>query len=124
MDKEDYRSEIEDKVIVDCYDDEEISGAWDCYMTERLCESFPAKIIGENPEIPVGNVVTVKDNLHQFDEIGTIFWKKGDAYTIDYVEVQWNDEEFDIDINDLEPLDKNNDRLEAIKYWNYWIREF
>ncbi|KZX13477.1 calcium-binding protein [Methanobrevibacter filiformis] len=93
-------------------------------MTERLCGSFPAKIVCENPKIPVGEVVTVKDNLHQFDEIGTISWKKSDAYTIDYLEVQWNNEEFDIDINDLEALDENDDTFEAIKYWNYWITEF
>ena len=124
MDEDNYRSQIEYKVIVDCYDDEEVSNAWDCYMGERLCESFPAKIIGGNHEIPVGEIVTVKDNLHQFDEIGTIMWKRDYASTIDYVEVQWNDKEFDIDINDLEPLDKNVDTIEAIKYWNYWITDY
>jgi len=76
MDEDKYRSKIEDKVIVDCYDDQEVSSAWECYMEEKLCEPFPAKIIGEDPEIPVGEIVTVKDNLHQFDEIGTIIWKK------------------------------------------------
>ena len=93
-------------------------------MEERLCESFPAKVIGENSEIPVGEVVTVKDNLHQFDEIGTISWKKDYASTIDYVEVQWNDEEFDIDVDDLKPLEENNDTFEAIKNWNYWINKY
>ena len=69
MGENEYRSnQIEYKVIVDCYNDEEISGAWECYMEERLSESFPAKIVCENLEIPVGEVVTVKDNLHQFDE--------------------------------------------------------
>jgi len=50
--------------------------------------------------------------------------EKNSACTIDYLEVQWNGEEFDIDINDLEPLDKNVDTLEAIKYWNYWITKY
>ena len=124
MDKDNYREQIEDKVIVDCYGDEEISTSWEYYMEERLSMPFPAKIIGENLEIPVGEVVTVKDNLDQFDEIGTIMWKKDHASTIDQVEVQWNDKEFDIDIGDLEPLDETNDTLEAIKYWNYWIKEY
>ena len=125
MDEDEYRrKQIEYKAIVDCYNDEEISTGWECYMEERLCEPFPAKIIGENPEIPVGEVVTVKNNLHQFDEIGTIPWKTDCASTIDYVEVQWNDKEFDIDINHLEPLDENNDTLEAIKNWNYWLEKY
>ncbi|MDR3223391.1 MAG: calcium-binding protein [Methanobrevibacter sp.] len=125
MDENEYRSnQIEDKVIVDCYNDEEISCAWECYMEERLSESFKAKIIGENPEIPVGEVVTVKDNLYQFDEIGSIIWKKDHANTIHYLEVEWNDEEFDIDIKDLKPLKKDNETLKAIKNWNYWIRKY
>ena len=57
-------------------------------------------------------------------KIGTIIWKKDYANTIEDVEVQWNDEEFDIGINDLEALDKNNDALEAIKNWNYWIEKY
>ena len=125
MDEDKYRSnQIEDKIIVDCYDDEEISSGWECYMEERLGESFSAKIIGENLDIPVGEVVTVKDNLHQFDEIGTIIWKKDCADTIDYLEVQWNNKEFDIDINNLKALDSNNETLEAIKNWNYWIEKY
>ena len=115
---------IKYRIIVDCYDDEEVSTAWECHMEELLCEPFPAKIINENNEIPVGEVVTVKDNLHQFDEIGTILWKRRDANTIDCLEVEWNDEEFDIDINDLKAVDKNNEAIEAIKCWNYWIEEY
>ena len=88
------------------------------------CAGHFLQKIGENSKIPVGEVVTVKDNLHQFDEIGTILWKKDYASTIDYVEVQWNDEEFDINVDDLEPLDKSNDTFEAIKNWNYWINEY
>ena len=124
MDEDNRRLQIEDNVIVDCYNDEEISNSWECYMEERLCEPFSAKIISENTEIPVGEVVTVKDNLYQFDEIGSIIWKKSDASTIEYLDVQWNDKEFDIHINDLEPVDKNIDTIEAIKNWNYWIKKF
>jgi len=51
-------------------------------------------------------------------------WKKDQASAIEYVTVKWNDEEFDINVNDLEPLDKNNDTLEAIKNWNYWIEKY
>jgi len=66
MDEDKYRSnQIEDKVIVDCYDDQEVSSAWECYMEERLCRSFPARIAGENPEIPVGELVRVEDNSYQ-----------------------------------------------------------
>ena len=51
-------------------------------------------------------------------------WKKDYASTIDFVEVEWNNKEFDVDINDLEPIEKNNYAIEAIKYWNYWITEY
>ena len=45
-------------------------------MEERLCESFPAKVIGENSEIQVGEVVTVKDNLHQLMKLELSHGKK------------------------------------------------
>ncbi|MDR3291114.1 MAG: calcium-binding protein [Methanobrevibacter sp.] len=126
MDEDQYRCErIDMEVIVDCYGDEEISYGWEAYMDDALVFPFKARIINNaSCEIPDGELVIVTDMLGSFDIVGSVLWLKDHADTIEDVEVQWNDKEFYVDVEDLEPFDKDIQTLEAIKDWNYWLKKY
>jgi hypothetical protein len=119
-----YREKIDMEIIVDCYNDEEISWGWEAYMEDRLIFPFKAKIIGDSCEIPVGEIVTVTDMLEDFEIVGSVWWLKDQADVINKVEVQWNNEDFYIGIDDLKPLDKDIPTLESIKSWNFWLEKY
>jgi hypothetical protein len=94
MDEYEYRrNQIDYKVIVDCYNDEEISVAWEIYMEENFSDSFEAEIIGENDFIPIGEIVEVCDNFDVWDLIGTVYFRKNDASPIEELNVKWKDKE-------------------------------
>ena len=126
MDEYEYRRErIDMKAIVDCYNDEEISSAWEAYMCDALIFPFEARIINNDPsKIPIGETVLVTDSLGDFDIEGTISWLKSPVYSIEELEVQWNNEEFHVGVENLEPLDKDIQAIESIKDWNFWLKEY
>lgn len=116
---------IDMEVIVDCYDDEEISSGWEAYMDDALVFPFKARIV--NPvscEIPVGEVVIVTDMIGFFDISGSVLWLKDSVDVIKKMEVQWNNKEYNVDIDDLKPLNNDIQTLEAIKNWNFWITKY
>lgn len=118
--EEDFRRNIIDmEIIVDSYDDREVKGAWECYLEEVIVFPFKAKLINntECPEISKGEIVTVTD-------------MDSDVYllpctgAIEYVFIEWKDMEEIIAPKNLENLEKDNETLEAIKNWNFWVNEY
>jgi hypothetical protein len=68
--------------------------------------------------------VIVTDLLEDFDIVGSAWWLKDHADVINKVEVQWNNEDFYINLDDLEHLDKNITTLESIKNYNFWLEKY
>ena len=111
--------------ICDAYNDEEVSNGWEVYMEDGMVFPFKAKIIGNKScKIPIGEIVIVTDSFGDFDIDGTIPWLKDRACGIYELEVQWNDEEFTVEIEDLKSEDKNIETIEVIKDWNYWLENY
>lgn len=125
MDEDKYRREkIDMELICDCYNDEEIFRGWESYMDEKIVYPFEAKIIkASSSKIPVGGIVLVT-YVDCIDLFGTVDWLKDSSHTIDDVEVQWNDEGYYVNIEDLEPVNKNISTIEAIKDWNFWLEKY
>ncbi|MDR0913053.1 MAG: calcium-binding protein [Methanobrevibacter sp.] len=117
---------IDDGPICDAYGDEEISWAWEAYMDDRLIFPFKAKIINNSStDIPIGEIVTVIDSLDEFDIAGTVSYLKDNSYSINTLIVNWNDKkEFFVSFEDLKEINANDEAIEAIKDWNYWLEHY
>ncbi|MDR2874192.1 MAG: calcium-binding protein [Methanobrevibacter sp.] len=73
MNEDEYhREKIDMEIIVDDYNDEEISSGWEEYMYDALIFPFEARIISNFCEIPVGEIVIVTDVIEDFDIVGPV----------------------------------------------------
>ena len=71
----------------------------------------------ECPEIPVGEIVTVTDMDSDVDLLPC-------TGAIENVFIEWKDVEGIIAPKNLENLQNDNETLEAIKNWNFWVNEY
>jgi len=110
-------AEIEERllmeIVVDAYNESERAVGWHCYLDDRLEFPFLARIEREahcNP-LPVGEMVTAL----ALDE------PDGDCHDGFWVSVKSKIGKFDLPLEQLEPIDANEDTAIAAADWKYWV---
>ena len=110
--KDEVREErIIDEIVVDAYDEEERAIGWFTYLGDALGFPFNAKCVREMAVSPL---------------------KKGEALTVQgmadfevcrhgmVVMIEWNKRSFGVPLEQLLPVEVDEDTLEAVMDWHYW----
>lgn len=108
---------IEDEVIVDCYDEEEVSTAWFYYLADNMTMPFKARIIGDRRvgSLQVGDIVeivSVVENLGNCRNYRAV------------IEVKKDETLFEIPLERIEAIDANEETYEMVEDWRYWCENF
>jgi hypothetical protein len=108
------------EIIVDAYGEEEHAMGWYYYLKDKIIFPFKARVIKNMKISPL-----------QKDEIVTAVGMVDvdECYNSMYVKIKWNEREFGVPLDQLYPINTtgkfNEDTLEAITDWHYWIeREY
>ena len=102
------------EAIVDAHDSEERAMGWYYYLDDKISFPFSAECMAVDKRSPLdpGERVTVlqmagEDNCeHEM-----------------YVDVLWRDKTLAIPLAQLNPLNANDDSLEAVGDWHYWVNQ-
>lgn len=100
------------EVVVDCYDDYEVSMGWYCYLEDRLDFPFEAAWLGVSES--------------KAEIVQAISMAEAEECKINMlVEIEYRDGEgkdvFTVPLVDLQPTDEDALRVEAIEDWRYWL---
>lgn len=111
--KDEAREErIETEIIVDAYGSEEQTMGWYYYLEDKIQFPFTArciKNIGKSP-LREGEQVSVI-NMADEDECEHGM----------FVEINWNNKSFCVPLEQLQPINADNETLEAVEDWQYWV---
>jgi len=102
------------EIVVDCYDEYERASGWWCYLDDMLKFPFKAKCIQEHSIsfLKKGEIVTV---LHIADQ--------DDCESEMFVIVEFKEHEFGVPLIQLQPIDSDDQTVEAIEDWRYWVNQ-
>ena len=102
------------EIVVDCYDEYEVSMGWYCYLDDRLDYPFQAQWSG--PEASESEIVQVVSMASE-DECKTDI----------LVEIERQDDEMTVvdyvPLAEITPLDNQPERTTAIEDWQYWLAQ-
>ena len=98
------------EAIVDAYSPEEQAMGWYYYLDDRITFPFSAVCIAVNKRSPL-----------ELDERVTVARMAGeeDCEHDMYVEISWKGKALAIPLSQVEPLNADNDTVEAIGDWHY-----
>ncbi|MFB6229271.1 MAG: calcium-binding protein [Halobacteriales archaeon] len=91
------------RIIVDAYTVEEQAYGWHAYLDDLMNFPFEARCVTEREESPLREGETVRVT--------------GMSST-----VEWMDRELGVPLEQLEPLDVNDETKQAIEDWHYWLK--
>lgn len=99
------------EAIVDAYGSEERAAGWYYYLDDKMKFPFEASCIKKIKSSPLneGEKVTVLGMTDEDDLEGI------------YVNVQWKDRSFSVPLEQLHPLDVDEETVEAVEDWQYWV---
>ena len=116
MDYQSQKERIDYEVIVDCYDEYEMSMGWFYYLYDNL--TFPFKAIflydSEIGDFKKGDIILVnsdKDNISIYDFVAT-------------VEVSKDEDIYEIPLMMLQGVDCSEATNQVIEDWRYWCKEY
>ena len=117
MSNESRKDRIEDNVIVDCYDEEEVSTAWFYYLAENMIMPFNACIVGDRRigSLEIDDIVEVLYVVSNLDRHG--------SYKA-IVEVRKDETLFQIPLERIVSIDANEETYEMVEDWRYWCERF
>jgi hypothetical protein len=103
---------IKYEAIVDCYDEGEMAMGWYYYLDDKITFPFKAKcdVKKRTSPLKVGEIVNVI-GMSPEDEC-----EKGM-----FVEIEWDDDALAVPLEQIKPIDVDDDTKEAIEDWHYWI---
>jgi len=110
--KDEIREErITMEIVVDAYDSGEVAMGWYHHLQDKISFPFTAECISTTKRTPLklAQQVTVLD-MADADEC---------EYDM-YVEVQWDEDVLAIPLEQIKPLDSDDETVEAIGDWHYW----
>ena len=113
--KDEIREErITMEAVVDAYDSGERAMGWYYYLEDKISFPFTAECISINKRTPL--------NL---GERVTVTQMSGEDYCEHdmFVDISWKDEILAIPLSQLKPLDSDEDSVEAIADWHYWVKQ-
>ena len=108
----DKENRIYDEAVVDAYGEEERAMGWYYYVEDKIQYPFQAKCIGIRKISPLnkGEVVNVQAMAPEDECTHEIF-----------VEIFWQERVFAVPLSQLEAIGANEQTLEAIGDWHYWV---
>ena len=111
---EERENRIQDEVIVDAYGEIERALGWYYYLEDRIIFPFRAKCIKEFSISPLekGEIIQVVGMLPE-----------DDCETRMFVKIDWNKRTLGVPLEQLEPIEVDEDTLEAIEDWHYWLTQ-
>ena len=102
------------EAIVDTYGPEEQAMGWYCYLDDKISFPFDAECIAINKRTP----------LELGEQINVIRMAGEDYCQYDmYVDISWKGKVLAIPLSQIKPLHIDEDSLEAIDDWHYWIKQ-
>lgn len=109
---EEREERIKTRIIVDAYGANEQAYGWHAYLDDTMNFPFEARCITECEESPLKEGETVQ-----------VVGMSSTEPTISqqYVTIEWMDRELGVPLNQLEPLDVNDETKQAIEDWHYWL---
>ena len=111
--KDEVREErIEMRIIVDAYTRDEQAYGWHAYLDDMMEFPFEARCISEREESP----------LKEGESVRVIGMSSAEpTLSQQYVTVEWMDRELGIPLQQLEPIDVNDETKQAVEDWRYWL---
>jgi hypothetical protein len=113
--KDDEREDrITNDIIVDAYDSEERILGWQAYLDDTLQFPFQAKCVKEIAVSPLKK----NEKVMVLEMAAPDFCKNGMCAI-----VQWQDRRLGVPLEQLLPIDSDEETLEAVKDWHYWVEK-
>lgn len=112
-DRDEEREErIKTRITVDTYSPEEAAMGWYAYLGDFLDFPFEARCVQQREESPLreGETVRVVGMSSTEPTLSQMF-----------VTVEWMDRELGVPLEQLEPVDPNDDTEQATEDWHYWL---
>jgi len=103
---------IDYEIVVDAYDAYERAAGWYCYLENQLTFPFKAKVIRKSGISPLkeGEEVSVLGMADQDECEDNMF-----------VQIEWDGRKFGVPLEQLEPVNVDEDTAEAVEDWHYWV---
>jgi hypothetical protein len=100
------------EAVVDAYDETERAMGWYYYLEDKISFPFQArcKIKKRTSPLKLGETVKVL-GLSPTDECENSM----------FVEIEWDGDVLDVPLEQIEPLEDDEDTNEAIEDWHYWV---
>jgi hypothetical protein len=105
---------IYDDIIVDAYGDEEQALGWQTYLHDTLQFPFEAKCIKALATSPL-----LKNEKVKVLGMGDM----EPCYHAMFVEIAWKDRLFRVPLEQLLPVDADEETVEAVEDWHYWVEK-
>ncbi|MDR0761032.1 MAG: calcium-binding protein [Treponema sp.] len=105
---------ITNEIVVDAYDTEERIMGWQTYLDNALKFPFEAKCIKEITISPLkkGEKATVLEIADMDLYVNNMF-----------VIIKWQDRQLGVPLEQLLPINSDEETLEAVKDWHYWVEQ-
>jgi len=115
-----YQDIIEDKIIVDCYDEYEMAMGWFYYLSDNMSFPFKAKIIAENSvgSLRKEDTVNVVELMNTDAEMSSI-----DTFRAT-VGIEYEEHIYDIPLEMLEGIDCDKETAEVIEVWRFHFQQY
>jgi hypothetical protein len=104
---------IDYEIVVDCYDELEVAAGWHSYLDDHLIFPFEAKY-QYDPKVAAVQVTVLElddlpDDLDADDEL---------EFFVEIVDAEGD--EIWVPLEQIIPLEADEDTLEAVLDWHYW----
>lgn len=112
-DRDEEREErIEMRIIVDAYTVKEQAYGWHAYLDDLMDFPFEGRCVTKREESPLKEGETV-----------CVVGMSSTEPTLSqqYVTVEWMERELGVPLEQLEPIDVNDETEQAIEDWHYWL---
>jgi hypothetical protein len=112
-DRDEEREErIKMRVLIDTYTPEEQAYSWHAYLDDVMDFPFEARCSTEREESPLKEGETVQ-------VVGMSSTEP--TLSQQYVTVEWLNRDLGIPLEQLDPVDVDDDTKQAIEDWQYWL---
>lgn len=102
------------EVVVDCYDDYEVTMGWYYYLEDKLAFPFAAKWL--TGKTSTNDIVQVQGMASEEE-----------CKTDMLVEIEYSDGElkdvFTVPLADIQPVENEHERMQAFGDWQYWLEQ-
>jgi hypothetical protein len=103
---------IMNEITVDAYDAEERKMGWEAYLDDTLNFPFKAKCVKE----------IIISPLTKNEKITALKMADVNSYGNGiFVIIEWQNRQLGVPLEQILPIDSDEETLEAVKDWHYWV---